>query len=1567
MAFLKFTADIIGLVFSIFIAGFLWTILIDPYRYFIAVCVAIIFFFIYRYLVHKDTLISHNFTFLKYNVIFPCFVLFSILCLLLVHPIDGGLGYISWTSISPLNYLRLFTSLFITIFSPGYMILSLIDKKEKLSGLTKILFSVLTSLLFIPFIGLIDFSFSSSIQEFGNISLVLLNLILLIPFIFKRRATSKNEVISFRLNEFLVLFSLLIFIMILLLIKFSLNLSWDYGDLDIYYGFSVSLTKTAYPLSIIGPGINYPYWPFVFIAQFFIASGIPYVNAFQFLCIPISFLPVFSSYLMFSAFFNKERHKKIPIIATVFSFFAGGFGWLLLSDLFFNAQTVQGLFQLFTLSSRTGSGYLIPSMYSIGIYPLYTFALTSVFALFWLIYSERGSELGKMRFFIIPIMIALGYLSHIAEPVFFIFIFTLSLIIIKRENLVKFRKCTISIFFGFIIVLLADIITGQYYYTTSNQFPFFGLSLYTAAVVLTLFTFFSSYIKKYLVFPKYSFMISNNKINALKLVFSTGIIYFYGLSLIIWSMVFETYSYLPIAGHIVPWYGWANRLSITGLVALFAIPYLVLKSRNLKKYRYFLLLFFSTLFIARILHIFPSFYFEDRLTFFLLVPIIVLASYSILKVNQTLQKYIKSNSKNVFISFLLSIVLLFGFLPGLFTYEAIDYNYWSQPIKGQGLSSSEFEAFNFLRLNTPSNCSVLTFSDRSNRLLAYAGLSQVQTYINRDPSIILNPLFPETSIYSLTKSQIKFIYLTLDDEKELEKHPNYSGFVTQNLLQYLPIAYKNNEITIYEIPEFSPPRPSDAAIIVPKSETGFLKDTFDIADIQYVSGGSLLTTGNVISIETDNKSIHHDFKIPVDINPVDYNYVTIRWKTDGSNLNFYLLGSSKNYYTLLGNSASWTTTAINLNNFYDNVQKEKVGVEIGEQIISVLFRSFSNNSEYSIDYIKFFGLQNNGDIDNFLSLTTMASAQIEYDMLVDDDPNRFNCTTLVLPKDLNLLDEIDNQSFQRYLQWIKNGGRLIVLDTDGNFVSSPNKTLDPAQYYGWQEDTFLSNWTATNGIASSNGTVVTFKANNEKHHDLISPIINNGVSDYPYLVIRWKTDGSVLNCYPYGTQSNYHYVTLGASTKWVTTVINLKDFYDINLKTNAAFNNDELIDHLLFRLSTAEATCQIDYIHFYKTYPLPQYSGLTALLSIYVQDTTLANGVISATSNSNFSSSISVPIFNSDDATTKPLGSFTLNGVPVSHYAFNKKIGTGEVIYIGVFPYFSELKNSTEEYAKNLFKQIGSLISVLPLDLNKNPVNWTNEFPQFDYLKAPISLMGKISIDTNYIHFPKSTLDSLSIIPNSTYLNKITLDNAVIDQITYSEKVKFKISTSEANLATINFGKYSDILLQDFNLTIEVPKNDLIMISILQDGKLLNQTFQNALIQLNIFDSDVNSIMVKNPMFYVDGTTYFDRARLFQNYYKMPLYYNDGTNPFEITGSTQFKIEYSDNGLFFIDHFTFDGKYYYPSTETTHSSINELSIPWTRVLLSPYHAILFVMVFLPLIAYIVLSSKKLKIKIRRGH
>jgi hypothetical protein len=1274
--------EITGILFSVFVATILWKIQIVPYRLFTAFTIGLIFYLTYKYLTREKELICKVSSLKSEKSCFLCLVILSVLCILFINPVTEHIELVAWHTISALNLIRLSFSLFLSLFSPGFMIISIFDRNRKFTIIEKVFFSVSTSLLILPFFGCLSFAIGSSISKTGIFFIIFLNLILLIPYVFVERKKS-DEKISFDLHEKLILILLLTFVFILFLNKYSLNLTWEFNDIDNYYGYALAFTKDVLPLSPIGPGLNYPFWSSIFFAEFFILSGVPYVNAFQFILVPMAFLPIVSFYIMVSAFFRGSSHKKIPIVATLLGFFGGGLGWIFGIPILASNQNIQNLFSLFIIMARANSGYLVPAIYSTGMqFIFFSYALSSIYTLTWLIYSKRATEIGNVRYVLISFMVALAYLSHIGEIPIFIFIFLTSIMVFKREDVSLYRKYALSIIFGLILVGLADVILNGSYYTQgltllSDQAVYpsscYVLTLYNGSLALAMLAFLLSFIKGHPRVPIVKFKINSSKMRTYKIVFLCVIIYCYGLCLIIWSEVYKTYNSLPTDMHTVPWYGWPNRLGIDGLISLFGLIYLTDTKKNLVHVRdlgFLIFLVPISIIAARAIHIHPL-YFEDRITFFIMIPVIMAASYVLLQMVQGLKRRFRNGISSIILGFVLSVILVLGFLPySLLSIEAMDLGFWSYANRAK-LSSSMLDALNFLRLNTPPNGSVLTLSTSSQWYISsYAGLFPVQTfYLFKDPSLILSPLSPETAIYSLAMSQVKYLYLTSADKKELERNSKYSGFVRDYLLKYLPIAFQNEEVTIYEIPDFSIPTSSKTALVI------------------------------------------------------------------------------------------------------------------------------SNNSA-----------------SEFLSLCMVALSQNEYSTVLKNDPTRFNCSTLILTRDLNRWDELENQDFQRYMDWVNHGGRLIVLES-------------------------FDNW------------------------------------------------------------------------------------------SSLAFAN---------------------------------------ALSIYSENNVEANGIKSQIGNLTFPSTITVPIVHSVDMDVKIVANYTINNESVSPYALTKRVGNGEVTCLVVSPYFSAIEtrvHTAGDISRDLFKDLGSLLNVVGLKLDKNIVKRTIYFPQFDYIKEPVNLTGIVSIDTDYVQLPKLNVNRIAIFSNNKSVEITDLNDITIENIEYIYPVKFRINASKISLSGSVLGRYSNVrVIGDFNLTMEISESGAVRMSILNGTALLNETFGESTIQLNIKNNYGTFVLLKNPIITIEGDAFFGSARIYRSQYKMPLWYDDGTKAFEVIGNTTFRIIYADKSINFVDDFAFNGKWLYPSIEQ-QPSFNEMNIPWFSVLTSPLHVSLVIIIFVVLF-YATLRHKNMVIRIR---
>jgi hypothetical protein len=295
-----------------------------------------------------------------------------------------------------------------------------------------------------------------------------------------------------------------------------------------------------------------------------------------------------------------------------------------------------------------------------------------------------------------------------------------------------------------------------------------------------------------------------------------------------------------------------------------------------------------------------------------------------------------------------------------------------------------------------------------------------------------------------------------------------------------------------------------------------------------------------------------------------------------------------------------------------------------------------------------------------------------------------------------------------------------------------------------------------------------------------------------------------------------------------------------------------------------------------------------------------------------------------------------------------------------VSPYFSTIENSTGDINRDFFRDTGSLLNVVDLKLKKNIVERTDYFPQINYAKLPIYFTGKVSIDTDFLQLPNLNANKITIVSNNEETKTINLNNSLIEKVEYVYPIKFRIDASEVHLSESALGTYLNIeVVGDFNLTMEIPKNGLVNVSLSNDTALATETFKESTVQLDIDNNNTIFALVKNPTIIEQGYAFFNSAKIYKNYYKMPLFLYDGSFPFEVIGKIALKIEYSDNGVIFLSDYVSNITAFHITTEQEKSSFTEMAIPWFNVLTSSFHILLVVMICTFTTFYLIL--KKIKI------
>ena len=780
-------------------------------------------FLIYKLLLDKD---ADNQTYglettssakLK-DFLFIIFSVISVLSVILIRPLGDSL-YFDWASIPIANWVRLISAIFLASFVPGYIILHFIDRRNQLKGVEVLVFSYLISLFFVPLLGYITILSSLSLSEYGSLLQLGFNLILLSAFAIHIGVNGlKKENLKVKLT--LDRHSVYIILALSLICLFVLMGEWtirnytllvpvtDFGE---HLGNALRLLdgKFVFQTSTYNPEL----WFHLYLGSFLNLSGFPAINAYT----ALSFLvvaPYLAIFAMVSAFFSRES-KKIPVIATFFALLSG-FGWIfVLTNL---SSTTGWLNVLQTGALKTYDTF--PTFPNEPV-PVYIIGLPILFMLLYLAINNKLS--GLTRFSLFSILIAVDFLAHGgAELVFFMPIFFVLAVISRQEFISSMKKLSIAILLGSVLVI-GLLVSGKF--NVIDPFNPSGfitsiiyLSIFVSAVTLVILQYRNliflaiSKIKnyfKYRIAGKISIVSPQNF--KLRKVVTFGaisaLIYFYGLSFIIWAQILPIFQSDQVAGYYTPFYFVPMRLGVSGLLVLAYLILLLIANKKIKRGdSCFIIIMFAPILFENLINFLsndPTILSLTRFWFYFPTFVGVLAAVAIVRFASRLQKgnlqrkivnFQPSLNSKILISILLLFIVTFGSFSSLLSIERLTLLGDSS----SHLSSEELKALDYIRKNSASdvNTSIATLTDTSYQILQRFG--EVRQPQIAGSTILFSLKSSESVLFILSKSKVEFIYMDQRDFTELTNVYRDSYMAT--LLDYLPIAFKNADVTIYEVP-----------------------------------------------------------------------------------------------------------------------------------------------------------------------------------------------------------------------------------------------------------------------------------------------------------------------------------------------------------------------------------------------------------------------------------------------------------------------------------------------------------------------------------------------------------------------------------------------------------------------------------------------------------------------------------------------------------------------------------------------------------------------------------------------
>jgi len=524
------------------------------------------------------------------------------------------------------------------------------------------------------------------------------------------------------------------------------------------------------------------------------------------LILPLAFYIMVKPYL-------ERIDARLPSLATVFWVLftnsLGGFSWLYFLKIKLSTLGQTQLQLLATTADKTYNG----TVYGIlGLW--YVPAFVSLVVLMATVFLMRKKEIPATKYLVLfSITIAVLYLTHVTEAVIFALFLAVYGAISRNQNL-RINDAIKSSILGFVFVIII-------YYILSVLTARFiiNMSLLVSLIGPISALLFSLLIRRIIKPKRFSSgtwsKIKNRtflKIIVLSLLFA------YAVAFLSWIMLVDSFHTWQVdAFGLVPWFMYPLMLGVNGLLAIIALYYLTRDVKSYEVVALFLAFMIFTFVAGRIvstinLYFFDAGYWEKRFIWLMKLSLAVFAPIPILFSIDRLKKgNVHVNVKTVASVAIIGIIVLCGVSTTFLNLE-----YWNIVANNPAYqpSSDEMEAVNAFKeiLDNDPKAWLATVTETSAAIATFAAPAD-QLVLKQLLYTAYRPEMVFTQLYRHPAYSHPYIYLHDRDAVYL------SQFGDRFLAQYLntlPLVFENSEVKIYNASKPSFPQlNSDNVLVIP--------------------------------------------------------------------------------------------------------------------------------------------------------------------------------------------------------------------------------------------------------------------------------------------------------------------------------------------------------------------------------------------------------------------------------------------------------------------------------------------------------------------------------------------------------------------------------------------------------------------------------------------------------------------------------------------------------------------------------------------------------------------------------
>ena len=872
------------------------------------------------------------------------------------------------------------------------------------------------------------------------------------------------------------------------------------SDQWFHQGRAVLFLSGSFREAVVEGADNPVYPPFqsALLAALTTIGTNPIVNSYASIAF-LNMVPVFAFYYFFSKWVP-SRYQRANLLASTLFAVGSGFNWIYLLGLSITSNPIISQHSFLEILNTIRTVTIIrPTNFIFSAEPdfstgLIYLALPAGLVLLGIIQHRFGTKL--LHVAIVTAISVVGTLSHYE---FFLFVMVAALVplIFKLE---KQNYLYLGLMVSFSIVFLIDTVFPGNYYSSNLifKFPLLYLIVMFVSIVWVIYVAIGRIRHLPISLPKFSMKIPKIKkrsyvLVALLLISFTLYMYFLSYSVLV--QLSPDYLKKNTEGYVVPWYVYPMKLGLPGLLGLvFIFSYLVKKFDNK-------LFVFSIL--AIVAFITANFYDEHRFSKFIMLAMTAYASllvYRIINLDFSNKIYVNGLIISALIvCCVLPVVLYIG--SNSLVLQTMDFTtnpkrnfpqnseiqLYEKLLNSTDISSKKYNIVSF-----PSEYYVVQGSPLMSKIQGFSGFPYQKLFKN---PLSLNSSTLDGFYRQLEDNDVRYIILpkySIKDESLLREP-------TQFALHYFDRFYEDKNYIVLQVPQLKAaslsPRVQAAllynlgsdlpspqvriAMLLPYNNNTFRFITTNESEAikKGPQGESVILLGanREIGIPLWSRNIPPEQMI----NYIETKFrITFQDESKSNDIRLKWWEGNKEFYISLSKSGlelyqqslsnqsdrkilaknpgvektnwKWYTVKIarsnsSINVFVDDVPKIQVSSPLtgmhNQTISKIALITFFNNVEFGplkVANIDKDLLQEHNETKYYgfyYPLSLLALSQASYNIFNDVDLSAFSKDVIVISDPL----KSDNVRFNKYLDYVRAGGSLIVINSNNNFNSSFGK------------------------------------------------------------------------------------------------------------------------------------------------------------------------------------------------------------------------------------------------------------------------------------------------------------------------------------------------------------------------------------------------------------------------------------------------------------------------------------------------------------------------------------------------